>query len=123
MTNEPNPTAETAAASDVEVASPSFAPLLPAAGHDAGALDLQSLLDIPVTVSVELGRVRELLDRVTRWAPGTVLDLKRSATEPVEVLVNGTPVARAEVVTVEDRYGIRIVELVSPEERLKRVVR
>ena len=120
----PDPSATAPSGTDpVDVATPSFASLQAGAAADASSLDLQSLLDIPVTISVELGRVRLPLDRVTRWAPGTVLDLMRASTEPVEVLVNGTPVARAEVVTVEDRYGIRIVDLVSPEERLKRVAR
>ncbi|HKE00360.1 MAG TPA: FliM/FliN family flagellar motor switch protein, partial [Planctomycetota bacterium] len=76
-----------------------------------------------VTITVELGRVRVPLEQVTRWTPGSVVELARTSDQPVDVLVNGTPVARAEVVTVGDHYGIRVVELVSPEDRLKRFAR
>jgi flagellar motor switch protein FliN/FliY len=106
----------------VEVAPAAFAPLTPKPGSGA-PLDLQALLDISVTLAVELGRVKLSLERVTKFTPGTVVELTRAANEPVDVLVNGTPVARAEVVTVGEKYGIRILELVSPEERLRRVAR
>lgn len=109
---------ETAAA--VEIAPAAFAPLTPK-GASGAPLDLQSLLDITVTLAVELGRVKIPLERVTRFTPGTIVELTRASSEPVDVLVNGTPVAKAEVVTVGEKYGIRILELVSPEERLKRV--
>jgi flagellar motor switch protein FliN/FliY len=90
----------------------------------AGApLEMQALLDIPVTLTVELGRVKLPLERVTQFSPGVLVELGRPASEPVDILVNGTPIARAEVVTVGDKYGIRIVELVAPEERLKRMAR
>ena len=111
-----------AATPQVEVASAPFSPLQPKASQ-GNPLEMQALLDIPVTLTVELGRVRLPLERVTQFAPGSLVELLRASNEPVDVLVNGTPVARAEVVTVGEKYGIRILELVSPEERLKRMAR
>ncbi|MBI3819097.1 MAG: flagellar motor switch protein FliN [Planctomycetes bacterium] len=108
--------------SAAEVGPAAFAPIA-SAGVAGAPIEMQSLLDIPVTLSVELGRVKLPLERVTQFAPGVVIELQRVAGEPVDVLVNGTPVARAEVVTVGDKYGIRIVELVSPEERLRKMAR
>ncbi len=102
----------------VPVGSPRLRPLAPKAPAGV-SLDLEQLMDIPVTLAVELGRVKLSLDRVTRLAPGALVELPRASTDPVDVLVNGTPVARAEVVTVGEQYGIRIVELVSPEDRVK----
>ena len=106
----------------IDVAPAQFAPLQAKAAQGA-PLDMQSLLDIPVTLTVELGRVKLPLERVTQFAAGSLVELARASNEPVDVLVNGTPVARAEVVTVGEKYGIRIVELVSQEERLKRMSR
>lgn len=113
---------ETPNAPAVEVGAAIFSPLSGSSATGA-PLDMQALLDIPVTLSVELGRVKLPLERVTQFAPGVIVELSRASGEPVDVLVNGTPVARAEVVTVGDKYGIRIVELVSPEERLRRMAR
>ncbi|MFN0205568.1 MAG: flagellar motor switch protein FliN [Planctomycetota bacterium] len=106
----------------VDVAAASFAPITSKTTGGA-PLDMQSLLDIQVSLSVELGRVKLSLEKVTQLTPGALIELGRPAAEPVDVFVNGTPIARAEVVTVGDKYGIRIVELVSPEERLKRMAR
>ncbi|MBL8695836.1 MAG: flagellar motor switch protein FliN [Planctomycetes bacterium] len=118
MSNDPAMDAGTS----VEVAPVAFQEI--ARKPTSGApLEIQSLLDIPVTLAVELGKVRLPLERVTRLATGSVIELNRLSTEPVDILVNGTPVARAEVVTVGEKYGVRIVELVSPEERLKRMAR
>lgn len=113
---------ETQNESAVEVGAAPFAPLV-SSGSIGSPLEMQALMDIPVSLSVELGRVKLPLERVTKFAPGVIVELARTAGEPVDVLVNGTPVARAEVVTVGDKYGIRIVELVSPEERLKKMAR
>lgn len=106
----------------IAVGAAAFTPLQPKAPQGA-PLDLNALLDIPVTLTVELGRVKLPLERVTQLAQGSLVELAKASNEPVDVLVNGTPVARGEVVTVGEKYGIRILELVSPEERLKRMAR
>src|SRR5262245_42634054 len=106
----------------VDVGAPPFSPL-PSGPAGGTPIEMDVLLDIPVTISVELGRVKLPLENVTQFAPGMLVELPRIASEPVDLLVNGTPVARAEVVTVGEKYGVRIVELVSPEERLKRMAK
>lgn len=85
---------------------------LPANGHAGGeARDLRLLADIRVEVTVEMGRVRLPLRDLLRLAPGAVLELDRAAGDPVDVLVNGTPVARGEVFVVDGDFGVRITEI------------
>jgi flagellar motor switch protein FliN/FliY len=85
---------------------------LPANGHTAGAgRDLRLLADIRVEVTVEMGRVRLPLRDLLRLTPGAVLELDRAAGDAVDVLVNGTPVARGEVFVVDGDFGVRITEI------------
>lgn len=81
---------------------------------------LEMVLDVPITLSLELGRaklsVRELLD----LTQGSVVKLDRPAGEPLDILVNGCLVARGEVVVVNERFGVRVTDVVSPEERVRR---
>lgn len=81
---------------------------------------LDRLLDIPLEISVELGRVRMLVKDVLDLGNGSILEIDKSAGEPVDVLVNGRLVARGEVVVIEDNFGVRITEIVNPNERLMR---
>jgi len=80
----------------------------------AGSLpNLDLLMDVPLELTVELGRTRRLLKEVLDLAPGVVLELNRAAGEPVDVLVNGEVIARGEVVVVDENFGIRITEIAS----------
>lgn len=81
---------------------------------------LDRLMDIPLEISVELGRVRMLVKDVLELGNGSILEIDKSAGEPVDVLVNGRLVARGEVVVIEDNFGVRITEIVNPNERLMR---
>jgi flagellar motor switch protein FliN/FliY len=76
----------------------------------AGGLD--AILDIPVEISVEIGRARMPISQLIKLAPGAVVELDRMAGEPLDVLANGRLVARGEVVVMNDRYGIRLTEVV-----------
>lgn len=80
--------------------------------------DLEILLDIPLELSVELGRVSLLVQDVVDLSAGSIIELERAAGEPVDVLVNGRLVARGEVVVIEDNFGVRITEILSPQERV-----
>ncbi|MBC7106659.1 MAG: flagellar motor switch protein FliN, partial [Firmicutes bacterium] len=80
---------------------------------------LQLLLDIPLKVSVVLGRTRRPIKEVLEMAPGSIVELDALADEPVEVLVNGVPVARGEVVVVNENFGVRITSILSPAERVQ----
>lgn len=77
------------------------------------ALGLGNLVDVPVEVTVEVGRMRLALGELVKLGPGSLVTLDREAHEPADVLVNGKIVAHGEVVTIDDRYGVRITSLVS----------
>jgi flagellar motor switch protein FliN/FliY len=81
----------------------------PAAGRTAG--DLQRLSAIPVEVSVELGRAHMTVGDTLDLHPGSVITLNRMAGEPMDLLVNGTPVARGEIVVVDEQFGLRVTEV------------
>lgn len=75
------------------------------------ALGFEHLLDVPVQVTVEIGRARVPLEELARLAPGSILRLDRAAHDPCDVLVGGKLVARGEIVTVDDHYGVRITSV------------
>jgi flagellar motor switch protein FliN/FliY len=81
------------------------------------ALDL--LMDIELPIVIELGRSQMSLKRILELGPGAIVEMDRLAGEPVDILINGKVVARGEVVVVDENFGVRIISLVSPEERLK----
>lgn len=83
--------------------------------------DMEILLDIPLELSVELGRVSLLVQDVIDLSAGSIVELEKSAGEPVDVLVNGRLVAHGEVVVIEDNFGVRITEIISPQERVHRL--
>lgn len=84
-------------------------------GNSGRGVDL--ILDISLDVTVELGRVRMLIKDVLELASGSIIELDRVAGEPVDVLVNGRLIAKGEVVVIEDNFGIRLTEIISPSER------
>jgi len=88
------------------------------AGSQAGDTNLDVILDIPVTLSMEIGRTRVSIQDLLQLAKGSVVELDRMAGEPLDVLVNGTLVARGEVVVVNDKFGVRLNDVISPEDRI-----
>ncbi|OQX37809.1 MAG: flagellar motor switch protein FliN [Oceanospirillales bacterium LUC14_002_19_P2] len=89
-------------------------------GDDARP-DLGLILDIPVTLSLELGSTTINLGDLLKLNKGSVVALEKEASEPLDVKVNGTLIAFAEVVVINDRYGIRLIDVVSESERLKKL--
>lgn len=89
------------------------------ASHEDPGLDL--LMDIPLEISVELGRVKMMFREIVELGTGSIIELEKLAGEPVDVMVNGRPVARGEVVVIEDNFGVRITEILNPAERLNRL--
>lgn len=98
-----------------------FAELHPDQGPAAANTQLDLVMDIPVTLSVELGRTKIQIRELLQLAQGSVVDLDRLAGEPMDVLVNGFLIARGEVVLVNDKFGIRLTDIVSPTERARRL--
>ncbi len=86
-----------------------------------GDIKLDAILDVPVTVSMEIGRSRISIRNLLQLNQGSVVELDRLAGEPMDVLVNGTLVAQGEVVVVNDKFGIRLTDIISPSERVKRL--
>ncbi|WP_310568004.1 flagellar motor switch protein FliN, partial [Hydrogenophaga sp.] len=87
-------------------------------GAGGGSADIQMVLDIPVTLSVELGRVKVPIKYILQLAQGSVVELDALAGEPMDVLVNGYLIAQGEVVVVNDKFGIRLTDIVTPSERM-----
>jgi flagellar motor switch protein FliN/FliY len=82
---------------------------------------LDMLLDVPLEVQVELGRTRMTIQDLLQLGPGSVIELDKVAGEALDILVNGRLVARGEAVVVNDKFGIRITDIVSPQERIQRL--
>lgn len=80
--------------------------------------NLGHLLDIPLQVTIELGRTRMPIHELLSVGPGSVLELSKAAGEPLDILVNGRPVARGEAVVVNERFGVRITEVLSAHDRI-----
>ena len=90
----------------------------------AGAVnDINMILDIPVQLTVELGRTRIPIKHILQLAQGSVVELEALAGEPMDVLVNGFLIAQGEVVVVNDKFGIRLTDIVTPSERMRRLSR
>jgi flagellar motor switch protein FliN/FliY len=89
------------------------------AGESSRRLDM--LLDVPLEVNVELGRTRMTIQDLLQLGPGSVVELDKVAGEALDILVNGRLVARGEAVVVNDKFGIRITDIVSPQERIQRL--
>ncbi len=88
-------------------------------GSSSRRLDM--LLDVPLEVNVELGRTRMTIQDLLQLGPGSVVELDKVAGEALDILVNGRLVARGEAVVVNDKFGIRITDIVSPQERIQRL--
>jgi flagellar motor switch protein FliN len=94
-----------------------------ASGTEVPVNDINMVLDIPVQLSVELGRTKVPIKYILQLAQGSVVELDALAGEPMDVLVNGYLIAQGEVVVVNDKFGIRLTDVVTPSERLRRVSR
>lgn len=91
------------------------------AGASAPLRDINMVLDIPVQLSVELGRTKVSIKHILQLGQGSVVELDALAGEPMDVLVNGYLIAQGEVVVVNDKFGIRLTDVVTPSERLRRI--
>ncbi len=107
------------------VAPATFAALTAPGSPNAAAAvnDINMILDIPVQLTVELGRTRIPIKHILQLAQGSVIELETLAGEPMDVLVNGYLIAQGEVVVVNDKFGIRLTDIVTPSERMRRLSR
>jgi flagellar motor switch protein FliN/FliY len=113
------------AAAPQPAAAPVFQPLAATAGNPAQAThnDIDLILDIPVQMTVELGRTKIAIKNLLQLAQGSVVELDGMAGEPMDVLVNGCLIAQGEVVVVNDKFGIRLTDIITPSERIRKLNR
>jgi flagellar motor switch protein FliN len=112
-----------ASAAQGAAAAAELFPRLGAGSLPAQRDDIDLVLDIPVQLTVELGRTRIPIKHILQLAQGSVIELDALAGEPMDVLVNGFLIAQGEVVVVNDKFGIRLTDIVTPSERMRRLSR
>lgn len=98
-----------------------FQQLQPESGSMDGEVSLDAILDVPVIISMEIGRTKISIRNLLQLNQGSVVELDRLAGEPMDVLVNGTLIAQGEVVVVNDKFGVRLTDVISPADRVKRL--
>ena len=109
---------------DIESNEPAPAQFTQLQSDDASVgdeLNLDVILDVPVTLSLEVGRARLPIRNLLQLNQGSVVELERGAGESLDVFVNGTLIAHVEVVVINDRFGVRLTDVVSPSERIRRL--
>jgi flagellar motor switch protein FliN/FliY len=80
--------------------------------------NIEIIMDVPLEVSVELGRTNKKIREILEFSPGSVIELDKQAGEPIDILVNGKFVAKGEVVVIDENFGIRITDIISPDKRI-----
>ena len=118
---EPGSVANPAAAAEAGAEAAEFQELRPDNGIGSGDVKIDAILDVPVTVAMEIGRARINIRNLLQLNQGSVVELDRLAGEPMDVLVNGTLIAQGEVVVVNEKFGIRLTDIVSPADRVKKL--
>ena len=104
---------------DAEVQQVEARRLVDSSENHNGEVKLDVILDIPVTIGMEIGRTKMSIRNLLQLNQGSVVELDRFAGEPMDVLVNGTLVAHGEVVVVNEKFGIRLTDVISPADRIK----
>jgi flagellar motor switch protein FliN/FliY len=99
---------------------PEYETMLGVAG-ESGDVNLDLILDVPVTLAMEVGRTRISIRNLLQLNQGSVVELDRAAGEPLDVFVNGTLVAHGEVVVINEKFGIRLTDVISPAERVRKL--
>jgi flagellar motor switch protein FliN/FliY len=115
-----------AALDEQTAAQPVHMPVFDTSGDASiqpAANNLDMILDIPVSLTVELGRTKIAIRNLLQLAQGSIVELEGLAGEPMNVLVNGTLVAQGEVVVVNDKFGIRLTDIITPSERIRKLQR
>ncbi|QFS60108.1 flagellar motor switch protein FliN [Pantoea dispersa] len=96
---------------------------LEASAASGSLQDIDLIMDIPVKLTVELGRTKMTIKELLRLTQGSVVALDGLAGEPLDILINGYLIAQGEVVVVNDKYGVRITDIITPSERMRRLSR
>lgn len=113
--------ADAAALKEQQATAPVFKDFSGAASKGETHNDIDFILDIPVQLTVELGRTKIAIKNLLQLAQGSVVELDGMAGEPMDVLVNGCLIAQGEVVVVNDKFGIRLTDIITPAERIRKL--
>jgi flagellar motor switch protein FliN len=109
-------------APQAEATTAEFGNLQPDSSTDTKSdINMDVILDVPVTLSMEVGRTRVPIRNLLQLNQGSVVELERVAGEPLDVFVNGTLIAHGEVVVVNEKFGIRLTDVISPSERIRKL--
>jgi flagellar motor switch protein FliN len=120
--NKENPaSAETAAKDSDKKTAGNSAQTAQNSFAEDGSVNMEFVLDIPLEITVELGRTKMLINDMLKLGQGSVIELSKLAGESLEILANQKPIARGEVVVVNEKYGVRLTEVISPMERVRRL--
>ena len=119
--DQPEAPPAAAAPPPIPGAAPSPPVMAPAATIGGPNPNLDLLLDIPLEITAELGRTRMIVNDLLQLGQGSVIELNKLAGEPLEILVNHKLIARGEVVVVNEKFGIRLTDIISPMERIKQL--
>ena len=121
------PAPQQASAPPPAVAAPAgaqvFQPLHNTAAGAAGSVDIERILDVPVQLMAEIGRTRITIKNLLQLSQGSVVELDGLAGQPLDVLINGYLIAQGEVVVVNEKYGIRLTDIITPSERMQKLAR
>lgn len=98
-----------------------FAAFDPVEPNVIGSGNLNLLLDVPLQVTVELGRTRKQIREILELGPGSILELDKLAGEPVDILVNNKLIAKGEVVVIDENFGVRVTDILTPAERISKL--
>lgn len=119
----PAPQASAPAPAAAPAGAQVFQPLQNTAAGAAGAVDIERILDVPVQLMAEIGRTRITIKNLLQLSQGSVVELDGLAGQPLDVLINGYLIAQGEVVVVNEKYGIRLTDIVTPSERMQKLSR
>ena len=119
----PAPQASAPAPAAAPAGAQVFQPLQNTAAGAAGAVDIERILDVPVQLMAEIGRTRITIKNLLQLSQGSVVELDGLAGQPLDVLINGYQIAQGEVVVVNEKYGIRLTDIVTPSERMQKLSR
>ena len=123
MAEQASAAAPPAALSPLLAASRVFQPLQGTAGPAANQGDIDRVLDVPVQLTAELGRARITIKSLLQLSQGSVVELDGLAGEPMDILINGYLIAQGEVVVINEKFGIRLTDIITPSERIQKLSR
>jgi flagellar motor switch protein FliN/FliY len=110
-----------ARAGERQIQTADFAEFAPSPSVDAEVKNLSLLLDVPLQVTVELGRTKRSVQEILNLSAGSIIELDKLAGEPVDILVNNKLIAKGEVVVIDENFGVRVTDIISQSDRLKRL--